>query len=233
MATSGWFSLLGGIVALALTVFSVTTYRAAAAFDTQGVWITAAITEKRIRSGDDSKDYLVTFQYRVDGRQYDRERDTGRSYYDAHEIGDDVPIKILPDRPEQFEYREGQTRSSAVILQVVAGVAGVLGCALLWFSGSKANSAVLARRAGRKTVATITNFVEHKNSGKPTGRGYMIFHTEDGLRGESLSGDINRLRALGSGTKIDVFVRGKDVWWEGDVGPRAERRSSLPRVPRG
>ncbi|MEL6573840.1 MAG: hypothetical protein AAFQ64_19485 [Pseudomonadota bacterium] len=231
-ATKGWFAIIGGAAALAFTIFSVNTYKTAADFAARGVWVSAEITRMRISRSDDDTDYLVTFRYHVDGKGYSRQRDTGSGYYRAHEVGDMVEIKILPNRPKTFEYREGQTQSSAVVMQIIAGVAGIVGCGMLWHSGSKANNAVLARRKGRRTVATIEGFVDIKNSGKPTGRGYMMFRTADGLRGQSLNGDIRKLRALGSDTEIVVFVRGKDVWWEGDVGPRAEHQSKLPRVPR-
>lgn len=230
LATKGWFALIGGIAALALTIFSINSYKTAADLAAHGVWVPAEITRKRISRGENSDDYLVTFEYRADDRTFERQRDTGRGYYRAHDVGDQVQIKILPARPKVFEFREGQTQSSAVTQQIFAGIAGIVGCVMLWLGGSKANSGVLARRKGRRTVATISGFVEEKKSGKPTGRGYMIFHTEDGLRGESLSANIDRLRALGTGTKIVVFVRGRDVWWEGDVGPREERPSPVPDV---
>lgn len=232
LATKGWFALIAGVALLAFTLFSVNNYRTAKAFETSGEWMTAEITAMRIRRGDDNDDYLVTFAYDVAGRSFERQRDTGRSYYRAHSIGDAVQIKILPQRPEKFEYSEGQTHTQAKWMQIIAGIAGLVGCGVLWRSGSKANSGVLARKLGVRTTATIDGFVDIKNSGKPTGQGYMMFRTKDGLRGQSLNADIRTLRALGRETEIVVFVRGKDVWWEGDVGPRAERQSEMPVVPR-
>lgn len=81
---------------------------------------------------------------------------------------------------------------------------------------------------GVTATATITNIVERKKSGWPTGRGYMQFRTVGGLTGESLDASIRTFQALGRGTQIVVFVRGQDVWWEGDVGPRVP--SQLPKV---
>lgn len=231
-ATKGWLAMIAGVALLIFTLVSVNKYRLAHEFATTGVWTTAEITKMRTRRSDDDTDYLVTFAYQAGTRQLSRERDTGGSYYRRHDVGDQVDVKYLPQRPTKFEYKDGQTHSSAQVFQIIAGIAGVLGCGVLWWSGSKANKAVLARRYGVRSVATIERFVEHKNSGKPTGRGYMIFRTKDGLRGESLNGNIRELRALGSGTEIVVFVRGRDVWWEGDVGPREARTTPIPDVER-
>ena len=232
LETKGWLALIAGLALLGFTAFSVHNYRLAADLEAHGIWLPAEISNKRIRRGDDNDDYLVTFTYEVAGIIYSKQRDTGARYYRTVALGDEVQVKVAPHRPTTMEYREGQTHSTAILLQVIAGIAGALGCFGLWYSGSKANSAVLARKRGRRTTATIDSFTEMKNSGKPTGRGYMVFHTDDGLRGESLTGNIHHLRALGVGTKIVVFVRGKDVWWEGDTGPRAERHSTMPEVTR-
>lgn len=114
--------------------------------------------------------------------------------------------------------------------QMIGGIVGLFGLGLLWFSGSRVNSAVLARRKGYRTTATIQRFVERKNSGKPTGRGYMIFETEDRKRGQSLDHNIKKLRRLGSGSQIVVFVRREDVWWEGDIGPRTKVLRYFPKM---
>lgn len=229
-ATRGWLAVIAGAAMLGFTLISVAQYRLAHQFATQGVWSTAEITAMRISRNDDNTDYDVTFRYDAEGRKFRSVRDTGKTYYEAHSVGDTVEIKYLPARPSRFEYREGQTHQGAKVMQITAGVAGVLGCGLLWWSGSKANRAILARRRGRRTVAQIDSFVEHRNKGRTTGKGYMTFHTSDGQRGKSLTNDIETLRELGQLSEIVVYVRGKDVWWEGDVGPRADRPTPIPDV---
>ena len=58
----------------------------------------------------------------------------------------------------------------------------------------------------------------------------MIFETEDRKRGQSLDRNIKKLRRLGSGSQIVVFVRREDVWWEGDIGPRTKVLRYFPKM---
>ena len=87
-----------------------------------------------------------------------------------------------------------------------------------------------ARRLGQFQQATVAAIVEHTDSGGATGRGYMIWRLDDGTRGESQNRSIAELRSIGKGSKINVYVRNGTSVWEGDVGPRPERRSPVPRV---
>lgn len=227
----GWVSLLLAIVCIIVTVASVSKYRDAGLLEQNGAWTTAAIVSRWTESDDDGTDYYAEFQYSVEGQVYKHRRNVGRSYYVAHHKGDTVSIQYLPNRPKLFEFVEGSTRSSARSLQFVALAVGLVALAMLWFPGKKAAKAVNARRYGRRDVATITRIVERTTSGKPTGKGYMQFQHPDGLKGESLDHPIRKLQALGTGTEIVVFVHGDDIWWEGDIGPRTDLPSPLPKVP--
>ncbi len=242
-APRGWFSLfwaaggliamIGGVFLLGATYFSVSNYAKAARFDANGVAATATATERRIRRDpdpEDSDDYYVTFAYDAAGEPVVIERKVTRSFYHSADQGTQHSIRYLPQSPRVMEYYVGEMRDKARGTQIFALVAGLLALIGLWYFGRRANSAILTRKYGYKTTARISDFVERKRSGRRTGRGYMIFHTEDGLRGESLDHSIGTLRALGAGSEVIVYVRKGTVWWEGDVGPRRLDRSRVPKV---
>lgn len=226
----GWLALIAAVVLLVLTFVSVKFYRDAQRLEENGLWTKATIIDRWINYGDESDSYHARFFYEVPGVSYKQDRNVGSSYYREHHVGEVVDIKYWSVDPSLFEFKEGQMHTSARWIQIAALVTGIAGCGLLWYAGSRANSAVLSRRRGERTTATIMDFIERKNSGKPTGRGYMKLETEDGKRGESLDHDINKLLALGRGNRVVVYVRGNDVWWEGDVGPRQTHESRIPTV---
>ena len=231
LAMKGWLALIAGVIAVVLTFVSVRDYKNAQRLAVDSAWTQAVITDKRISRNDDSDSYHAMFRYTVDGQDYVKERNVGRAFYMQHATGQSVPIKYWRAGPKLFEFREGQTKGAAVGMQVAAGVAGLVALGAVWFPGARTNAAILSRRYGHRTTATISAIVEIKKSGRPTGRGYMRFETSDGRRGESLDHRIGKLHALRMGTQIVVFVRDNDVWWEGDVGPRARLLSRLPKVP--
>lgn len=126
----------------------------------------------------------------------------------------------------------GDNRTTGRSLQILSGIAGIVALALLWWRGMKTNRGMLARRHGDRTGATIREIVERKSSGRATGKGYMVWVTDDGLRGESLDRPIADLERLGVNSRIVIYRRGDDTWWEGDVGPRAYDAGRVPKVPR-
>lgn len=235
-----WFHLFmasGGFVALALTVFVIAStimgsmaLREAAKFEQFGEWTTATISERRVRRDDDDTDYLARFDYSVDGVDISSETNVGRSYYRAHPEGTLVEIKYLPSSPRRFEFKEGSTRSAAKVAQVMALLLGLGALAAIWFPGYKAARAVLARRYGRSKTAQVIEIVEIRRKSRSPTRGYIIFEDEEGRTGKSFSADLDSLRAMGVGAQISIFVRGNDIWWEGDTGPRARVPSQLPKV---
>lgn len=231
-STRGWIAGIAAVVLLIMTALSVSAYYYAEQFERTGVWTDAEIAKKWIDRSGDEDDYNVRFEYEVDGKPVGKIADVGSHLYRRLEVGQTHPVKYLPSNPLKMEFVEGQTRRSAGFYQLFALVAGIFACFLFWVCGAQTNRAVLARSKGVRTKAKILGIVEEKNSGQPTGKGYMIFETKDGKRGESLTHDIRKLQALKMGPDVAVFARGEDVWWEGDVGPRAILSSDLPKVTR-
>lgn len=229
----GAITLIAAIVAIAVTVLSVISYQSAARFDQVGVVIDAELTSLRVDRGGDDDDYYATFRFVAEGTHVSREREVPSSFYRRVDRGDMVEIRYLPDDPHNFETFVGQKHKEAVIAQVVAGVAGLMSLATLWWFGSRVNKAILARRLGLRTVAVVIDIVETKDSGRPSGYGYLVWRTPDGVRGESMTHKIGKLRAIGRDAEINVYVRQGYSVWEGDVGPRMEVDSNLPKVRRG
>jgi len=169
----------------------------------------------------------------VDEIVYERSRLVSSAQYRAAEPGSEHTIRYLPHAPNRFETYVGEARDDARGLQIAAGIAGALGLLTLWFFGGRTNRAVLTRRYGYRTVAVVEGITETKNSGRPSGRGYMIWRNPDGGRDESMMHPIEKLNAIGIGAEINIYVRKGHSVWEGDVGPQESDRGSLPNVPRG
>jgi len=228
---NGWMVLIAAAVLIFMTVASMIFYRDAQLLATQGATVTGEVRGKYTKQTGDSDKYILSFRFVVDANRYDADRTVRRSVYNKFTQGDKVDITYWTKDPRKFEFMRGQTRRNAQGKQFFALIAGVVALGLLWRFGSRTNRAVLARRHGVRTTATISNIVERMNSGQRTGFGYMIFRTQDDKRGESLDHPMDKLRALQSGADIVVFQRGEDVWWEGDVGPRPTTTTLLPKVP--
>lgn len=229
----GSLTIFAAVLCLVVTVVSVMIYRTADRYDRVGVVAQAQSIARRISTDSDGDDtYYVTFLFAAEGQTVERERSVSRDLHRRARAGALHEIRYLPDTPRKFETYIGQSRYNAKVAQVVAGVAGVAGLFLLWFRGGRTNQAVLARRYGHRCVAVVENVVETKNSGRPTGHGYLVWRTADGLRGESRRHPIAKLRAIGIDAEINVYVRKGHSVWEGDVGPRHTPDSALPKVRR-
>ncbi len=231
-ANRGAFSVIAALVSVVVTLISIFAYQSAAQFERIGVVAEAQVIARRVdRSGDDD-DYYITFRFDADQQTVTRESEVSRSYHRRVAPGETVDIRYLPHDPHEFETYVGEKRDNAVMAQVMAGVAGLVSLVALWFLGGKVNKAVLTRRLGYRAVAKVSRVVETKNSGRPSGNGYMQWRTADGVTGESLTHKIGKLRAIGVGAEINVYVRKGYSVWEGDVGPQHEVESNLPKVPR-
>ncbi|MEO1552101.1 MAG: hypothetical protein AAFR93_17030, partial [Pseudomonadota bacterium] len=182
---------------------------------------------------DGGDDYYVTYRFSVGDMTVQRERSVSRTQYRGATEGTLHDIRYLPENPQKFETYVGEAHDGAVRLQWIAGAAGSVGLIALWFVGNRANRAVLTRRLGYRTVARVERIVETKDSGRPSGRGYLVWRTPDGVRGESLMHPIWKLNAIGIHAEINVYVRKGHSVWEGDVGPQERDESRFPKVPRG
>ncbi len=231
-ANGGVISAVAAVVSVGLTIASVLVYQSAARFDRVGVVTEAEVIARRVDTRGDDDDYYITFQFNADARTVTREREVSRRYHRDVTPGDAVDIRYLPHDPREFEAYIGEKRNNAIWAQVIAGLAGLILLAMLWLMGRKVNRAVLARRLGYRTVAKVIQVVETKDSGRPSGGGYMIWQTGDDIRGESLMHPIGKLRAIGSGAEINVYVRKVHSVWDGDVGPRIVPDSRVPKVRR-
>jgi hypothetical protein len=235
-----WLSLFmasGGFMAVALSLFVIfatimgsMALRQAVQFDQIGMWTTATIAETRIRR-DDGTDYLARFEFSVGGIEVSAERNVGASYFRANPEGATVDIKYLPNQPQSFEFKEGSTQAVAKVAQKLALLLGIGALAAIWFPGYKAARGVLARRFDWIGTARVTDIVEVPKKRGPPSRGYMKFQDSEGRIGTSFCYPLPDLHTLGIGNQISVFVRSKEIWWEGDTGRRARVPSQLPKVP--
>jgi hypothetical protein len=232
-ARGGWLAIIAAVICLAVTLWSVSQYRAAARYELVGVVTQAEAVNRRIRTdseGDD--DHYVTYRFLVGEQIIERQRKVSQSQYNRSPRGSSHDVRYLPNTPAQFETYVGEAHDDAVALQWFAAISGIGGLIALWFVGGRTNRTVLTRRYGYRTAARIERIVETKTSGRPSGRGYLIWRTKDGVRGESLMHRIGKLNAIGVGADINVYVRKGHSVWEGDVGPHKVDDSRLPQVRR-
>ena len=232
-AKGGTLVIIAGAFCLLMTLVSVNGYRKAIQFERAGVTILAEAVDRRIRHDPDGPDdYYVTYRYIVDDVTYEKSRKVSDGQYGRARPGSTHTIRYLPHRPDKFETYVGEARDDAQGAQTVAGFAGVGGLIGLWFFGSRTNRSVLTRKYGYLGAATIEAITETLNSGRPSGWGYLIWRTEGGLRGESMMHPIEKMRAIGIGSRINVYIRKDHSVWEGDVGPQKLSDSPLPKVRR-
>ncbi len=229
-AAGGWIAVISAVILIGLTVASVIQYRSAATFERDGLTVEAQVIDKRIRRTTDDTDYYVTLAYIVDGTTYRREHDVGSGFYHDVEVGGSTPVRYLPSNPSVVEHYPGERQDAATTMQWIAGAIGLFALFNLWITGRRANRAVLARRYGYSSTAKVHEIIERRSKGRPTGKGYMVFRTADGPPQMTLDGDVERFLEIGEGAEIAVFVRGKTAWWEGDTGPRPEKRNTVPKV---
>ncbi len=227
----GWIAIIAAVVMLVASLIAGNNYRTADEFERTGVWTDATVTSKRIDTGGDNDSYHIKLSFKPKARAPQSvEHKVSAAEYDEISVGSIKRLRYLPSTPRKTELTAGDTERSGWIAQLIALVAGIVGLGALWIIGSDTNRAVKARRHGQLQIATVTGFKEHESSGTPTGKGYMIWKLDNGKRGESHSQDIRSLRRIGVGSKINVYVRNGDSVWEGDVGPRPERKSAFPKV---
>ncbi|MCK0095415.1 DUF3592 domain-containing protein [Yoonia sp. F2084L] len=229
----GWIPIVAAVICIAVTFGSVVGYQSAARYERVGVETQAEAVSRRIRrDSEGSDDYYVTYRFTVDQQTVQRERKVSRAQHRSAPAGSSHTIRYLPDNPRKFETYVGQAHDGAVIMQWIAGFAGVGSLIALWRVGGRANRSVLTRRFGYRAVAKIERIVETRNSGRPSGKGYLIWRTPDDTRGESMMHPIHKLNAIGTGAEINIYVRKGHSVWEGDVGPQETDDSRIPKVRR-
>lgn len=227
---NGWVAVIAAVFLVVMTGFSVQDYKDAARLANHSEIATATIVKKNAKRSESRKKYFLSYRFVVDRAQYDFTRSTSRQNYDATDIGDAFEVYYWPADPTVYQLRRGETLRSAKNIQFWALVSGVIALSVVWFFGMRTNRAILARKKGVITKATITRITERKHKGKPTGKGYLEFCTQDQIVGKSLDRDILALWDLGEGTELVVFARKGEAWWEGDVGPRENVPRKFPKV---
>ena len=232
-AHGGYWPPIIGVVCVVLTLLSVASYWSADRYDRLGVVAQAQLFDPRLtkdNKGND-KQYYVTFRFDAGGRTIQWERQVPFRIYMLAVQSAGHEIRYLPDQPEKFETYVGQVRHDAIVLQTVSGLAGLMGVVLLWVLGSRTNRAILARKYGYRTGATVTAIKQRRKKARGKRAGCMKWVTDDGITGQSLYHPLSKLHP-GKGRRINVYVRKGHSVWEGDVGPAEIPNSAVPKVGR-
>lgn len=217
----GWLSLIAGAGLLLATFFSALSVHLADRLDDAAGYATATITGKSVIGDRDAPDALrVSFKYKTEAGGQTAETDVDAAFFDSVRVGSEHPVRYLRADPSVLELEPRQTKSAGRGLRIIGLVLGLFGLWMLWRSGQRANAAILARRDGEKRYARVTGVVDTGLRINGRARGRLTWQEPDGQTGESLMRDLSGLKDVYKpGDRIVVFRRGKDVFWEGDVGP--------------
>lgn len=227
-AQGGKLSLVASAICIAVTLLSISSYRSATAFERDGVVTNAQIIGRRLHDvGDDTTQRFLTYQFEASGLRVERERRVTVSEFAKGHYGEAVTIRYLQARPQVFETSVGKERRNAVALQFVAAIAGLCGLIILWWTGSRTNRAILTRRFGYRTIATVGMAQDKKDKGR-----YFVWSTSDKISGKSFRHRAREIAHIQLGDRVAVYVRKGFSVWEGDVGPELTPDSVVPKVNR-
>ena len=81
-----------------------------------------------------------------------------------------------------------------------------MGVVLLWLPHRRTNRAILARKYGCRTAATVTAIKQRRKKARGKRAGCMKWVTDDGITGKSLDHPLSKLHP-GNGRRINVYVR--------------------------
>ncbi|MEM9474809.1 MAG: DUF3592 domain-containing protein [Pseudomonadota bacterium] len=224
----GWVSLIAAAVMILVGGLALGYARSAMLFDRDGVVTQAEILHRRVEvsrdsDGDEQRSYYVRFLFDTPtGQTVNRDRSVPRGVYDETIVGEPRDIRYLPYAPERFEHTIGANAANGRTARLIGWIVGAVGLGTLWYVGMKTNRAILARRDGEAVVAEITQMQRLKIEVNDRPQARLHWRLPDGAEGKSLMRDASKLTAYSPGDTITVFRRGHEMWWEGDVGPRAE-----------
>jgi len=209
----GGLAMLAGAALVVLTLFSASALMLADRIDRDGRHAWGAVVAKRVE-GDR---YLVSFAYKTSAGGQVAEAEVDAAVYDAAQVDDPHVLRYMRADPGQIALGGEDYRARGVLLRNIGLALGVMGLAMLWFGGTRANRAIKARRDGEKRFAVITAIREVPGR---QDKGHLIWREEDGLTGQSLPRAMDALlEAYDAGDRIVVFRLGGYAVWEGDVGP--------------
>lgn len=221
----GWLSLIAALVMMVMAGLMLGYARSAMLFDRDGVTTQAQILHRRSEvewdDGEATRTYFVRFSFDTPTMHtVNVERVVPLRVYDETVVGQRRDIRYLPYEPEQFEHTVGINATNGRISRMVGWAVGAIGLGTLWFFGMKTNRAILARQHGEELVAEVTEVRRLKIEVNGRQQARLHWRLPDGAEGRSLMRDANGLVMYAPGDRITVFRRGRDMWWEGDVGPR-------------
>lgn len=223
----GWVALTGAAVLLVLTLISHFTERSADRFDREGVVANAIVVDREVvisrdSDGDTTRSYFLTLGYETAAGQQLRTREkVNRRTYDAGQRGKSVRLRYLESRPTRVEYPLGSSRATSWWTLIFAGLAGAATLLAVWIFGKEAAEAIRVRRHGQELLAEVTGIRTTTVEVNDVRQARLQWRDEDGGEGESLMRGLPELQAYEVGDIITVYRLGGDVWWMGDVGPRA------------
>ena len=222
---------MGALWALFPVVFAVTfgtigvlSLQEARLLDRHGIDGMAIIEDKFTRTRRDSEgrtttDHYLAYTFTPEGSLPLSAQDTvGRNLYMQVRVGDDVPIRYVPHRPEVHEIDPGSAKVLGWIFGGIGGLAALISVGVAVWMWQRKQSVLRAARQGEVRQARVTG-LRRTNVTKNNHPMYVLQWVD-----AAGDGGVSRMRAQGDfadhpeGSVIVVYVDPKTgrSWWEED-----------------
>ena len=192
--------------------------------DRYGVEGIAVVEEKYTRTGRDSDGrttvtHYLSYSFRPEGGSPIQDSESvQRSFYNQVRVGDEIPIRYVPHRPEVNEIEPGVNKLIGWVFGGFGFLAAVASAGLAWWIWTRKRSVLRAARHGEVRQARVTG-VRRTNVQKNNHQMHVLQWVDAaGQPGESRMYRMERLMDHPVGSVIVVYVdpvtgRG---WWEED-----------------
>ncbi len=218
------WALFPVVFAVAFGTIGVLSVQKARLLDRHGVDGIATIDDKFTRTTRDSEGrnrttHYLAYTFTPEGRAPISDRDSvGRSFYTQVRVGDDVPIRYVPHRPEVHEIDPGATALMGWVFGAIGlGAAGASVGVGGWMWRRK-QSVLRAARHGEVRQARVTGL--RRTNVQKNKRPMHVLQWVDasGDHGESRMGPQEGFAPYPEGSVIVVYVDPQtgQGWWEED-----------------
>lgn len=147
--------------------------------------------------------------------------------------GDRVQVYYTPDRPAEIRRALRRDMPLAGWFQGIATGIGAVALWLGWTRGIWVVRALQTRAWGAQEQAEVTR-IEVGKPGRHGGPPPVRLHWKrrNGAFGKSFWHHQKHLAVWQPGDMTDIYVWRDNAFWQGDLGPRPERRTRIPQVAR-
>lgn len=217
-----WLPVLLMVFGLVVAGLGGNEYRRNRQLDRSGVDGIAVIEDRSIHTRRDSEgrtrtSYRVRFSFApASGDRISAQRNVAPGFYGSVRVGDQVPVRYLPDRPQVNAIGPMRRREPLIFLLIgLAVVAGASGFALVL--GRNKLSLIRAARHGEIREARVTAHEQTNVQVNKRQQYRFSWFDAAGASGRSAMLDFHKLPEVGSVVRVYIDPDSDRGWWEGDI----------------